>query len=100
MKIELCDSDIYTIGRGSHCDYQLDQIMFKDVEENMKYDKTSRIHIQISQENGKMVLHDKSENGTYANGVKVEKKYLNTGDKIAVIRADFNIFSFNYCAPC
>ena len=96
LKIELCDTDIYTIGRGSYCDYQLDPIMFEDEEENMKYDKTSRTRIQISQENGKFVLYDKSENGTYTNGVKVEKKYLSDGDRIAVIRADFNIFSFDY----
>ena len=99
VKIELCDSDSFTIGRGSQCNFQLDQNMFEEEEENIQHNKTSRVHILIAQESGELVLYDKSENGTYVNGTKVEKKILSTGDRIGVLREDFNIFDFNECAP-
>ena len=94
VKIENCESDIFTIGRGSQCNYQLDQNMFEEDDENLKHDKISRVHISLVRDCGKLILYNKSANGTYVNGIKVDRKLLEHGDRIGVLKEDFEICYF------
>lgn len=65
-----------TIGRGRECDIRLDQA----------FDKISRKHAVITiTPSGKMKIYDTSSNGTFVNGVQVEKPNgvsIKRGDKI------------------
>ena len=54
----------------------------------------SRHHAEIAYEEGKYVLYDKnSTSGTYVNGKKIEKCFLNSGDLISF--ANINIMFVN-----
>ena len=86
--------DTFAIGRGPYCDFQLDPATFEEEEENLNHNKTSRVHLLLANELGELILYDKSTNGTYVNGIKVEKIKLSSGDKVAMLRYDYNIFSF------
>ena len=94
VKIELSENEQYSIGRALQCDFNLDQSMLDDEEEHLSYDNISRLHMIILQEEGKFVLYDKSENGTFINGVKVQRKCLSDGDRIAVVNEELEIFIF------
>ncbi len=57
-------------------------------------DFLSRHHAEIAYENGKYVLYDKdSTSGTFVNGKKIEKCFLNSGDLISF--ANINIMFVN-----
>ena len=54
----------------------------------------SRHHAEIAYEDGRYVLYDKnSTSGTYVNGKKIEKCFLNSGDLISF--ANINIMFVN-----
>lgn len=54
----------------------------------------SRNHAEVAFEEGKYVLYDKnSTSGTYVNGKKIEKCFLNSGDLISF--ANINIMFVN-----
>src|SRR5215471_6223035 len=77
------DSERMVIGRG-----QKAQIRLLD-------DGISREHAQLVLQGEKIVLHDLgSTNGTYCNGLKVDKKELVDGDKILV--GSTTILKFTY----
>jgi pSer/pThr/pTyr-binding forkhead associated (FHA) protein len=57
-------------------------------------DFLSRYHAEISFEEGKYVLYDKgSTSGTFVNGKKIEKCFLNSGDLISF--ANINLMFVN-----
>ena len=69
-----------TIGRESSCDICL------------PLDYLSRKHISLEPQNGKLFIEDlNSSNGTYVNGVKVDKAELNPGDKIKLDVLTFEV---------
>ena len=94
LKIELCESETYTIGRNSCCDFQLDQNMFEEEDENLQHNKISRLHISLENEDGKMMILNKSANGTFVNGVQVSKKVLLDGDRIGALGEEFELFIY------
>jgi pSer/pThr/pTyr-binding forkhead associated (FHA) protein len=54
----------------------------------------SRYHAEIAYEEGKFILYDKnSTSGTFVNGKKIEKCFLNSGDLISF--ANINIMFVN-----
>lgn len=65
-------SEKLTIGRDASCDIELTD------------DDISRIHFMISFENGFAQLIDKSTNGTFVNGKKVQNCELNDNDAISI----------------
>jgi len=65
--------------RSSH--FSLGRDLANDVQ--LLYPKVSRVHAEITYENGTYIITDqKSRNGTYINGKKVRKKVLDDGDRI------------------
>ena len=57
-------------------------------------DFLSRYHAEIAYEEGKYILYDKnSTSGTFVNGKKIEKCFLNSGDLISF--ANINIMFVN-----
>jgi pSer/pThr/pTyr-binding forkhead associated (FHA) protein len=57
-------------------------------------DFLSRYHAEIAYEDGKYILYDKnSTSGTFVNGKKIEKCFLNSGDLISF--ANINIMFVN-----
>jgi pSer/pThr/pTyr-binding forkhead associated (FHA) protein len=67
--------------------------MFKQ-EENLQYNKVSRVHFSISRNNGNLILKNNSMNGTFVNGILVDKIGLLPGDVVSVLQNDFEIFRF------
>ena len=51
-----------------------------------------RVHFVISLEGRNLVLKSKSLNGTFVNGSAVEEKCLVSGDIVAVLDDDFELF--------
>ena len=94
IKIELHLGDTFAIGRGPYCDFQLDQAIFEEDEDNLHHNKSSRVHMLLANESGTLILYDKSANGTYVNGTKVDKTCLSSGDKVAILKDDYDIFYF------
>lgn len=73
--IPLEQNTSYTIGRGSACEIQLPDI------------SVSREHARIHSRGDEFVLEDLgSTNGTYVNGERVERRTLQSGDKMRVGR--------------
>lgn len=73
--LDLRPGSVTRIGRGLTCDVHLDDA------------SVSRRHARIVERNGRAVLlDDRSMNGTYVNGRRVEAAILSDGDEIALGR--------------
>ena len=68
------------IGRDSNCDIQIDNIAV-----SRKHARITKEHSRITDGPGDYFVEDMgSQNGTFVNGHKVDKKMLNTGDEITI----------------
>ncbi|MGH8895439.1 MAG: FHA domain-containing protein [Egibacteraceae bacterium] len=77
----LLDRDLVTVGRHPTSDIFLDDIT------------VSRGHVEFRRESGRFWLHDVgSLNGTYVNGVRVERQILSTGDGLQI--GKFKLIAF------
>jgi pSer/pThr/pTyr-binding forkhead associated (FHA) protein len=73
----------FTIGRANDCNLVLDE------------STVSAKHAKITKVGDRYEIHDlNSTNGTFVNGVKVERKGLRTNDKLK-----FDVFEFRYINP-
>ena len=91
IKLQLYVDEIFTVGRDVDCSFTFGEKMFKD-EENLEYNKASRVHFSLSLDDGHLILTNNSMNGTFVNGVSVENKCLCSGDKISILHKDLEIF--------
>ena len=72
---------IKTIGRASSADFIVDAGMI------------SRVHCRLSAKVTELEVVDlDSTNGTYVNGIRVDKALLNPGDELGVGRVTFKVF--------
>ena len=94
VKVELHGDESFTVGRELNCNFPLADSMFEK-EENRQYNKASRHHFKIHLECGQFFLTNMSSNGTFVNGMKIEKHFLSHGDKISILENDFEIFHFH-----
>ena len=67
-----------------------------DAAIHLRSQDTSRRHARISQsEDGEFILEDlKSRNGTYINGVAIDRQVLNTGDKLMIGSSSVLLFTY------
>lgn len=73
IKNQPLEKDEYTIGRQDGCDIRIDNLGI------------SRNHARIVRDGSGFVVEDlQSSNGTFVNGVQVQKHNLNEGDEIAI----------------
>ena len=81
----LLDSDVFTIGRKSQNDIQIDDISVSGtharvlVEKNFYMENLKDVYIE----------DDNSTNGTYVNGKKIKKHMLRHGDMVQIGRHEF-----------
>ena len=72
VRVELAQEDT-SIGRGSHCRVRL------------PFENTSRLHARITYSDEEYYIEDlESTNGTFLNGVKVQKCVLRSNDQIQI----------------
>jgi pSer/pThr/pTyr-binding forkhead associated (FHA) protein len=77
----LLDRDLVTVGRHPTSDIFLDDIT------------VSRRHVEFHRESRRFWIHDVgSLNGTYVNGVRVERQVLSTGDELQI--GKFKLIAF------
>ena len=62
----------------------------------LKLKKVSRIHFSMYLEDGQLILKNNSLNGTYINGLAVEKQVIFPGDILSVLQDDFCIYKFQF----
>ena len=93
-----------TVGRDEQCGLRLQEHLFPNTHENLRLDKTSRLHFVISRQAGMNHIVNKSMNGTYVNKTSLvqDKVYeLRNKDVIAMLSPCLPLFTFleevSYC---
>ena len=86
-----------TVGRDQTCGLVLQPNIFPFYDENIQFNKISRVHFEIRRKNGVAYIMNKSMNGTFGNRTPLDKDRLyelrNT-DKIAIISPALPLFAF------
>ena len=86
-----------TVTLGREADVVIDEKLFEGNSENRKWGKISRVHFEVSKENRRATLLDKSSNGTYINEKrvgKVKSSRLAHLDEIGVLECDFALYYY------
>ena len=91
IELHMHADEIFTVGRDVECSFTFDDKMFKE-EENLEYNKASRVHFSLFLNDGKLMLKNNSMNGTFVNGLPEDEKCLCSGDEISVLHKDYVIF--------
>eukprot|EP00092_Neocalanus_flemingeri_P039015 GFUD01042471.1.p1 GENE.GFUD01042471.1~~GFUD01042471.1.p1 ORF type:complete len:687 (-),score=183.83 GFUD01042471.1:48-2108(-) len=94
---ELVGEERFTVGREQYCKLVFEEFMFPGSEENLQCNKTSRVQFEVFIENSRPYIQDKSMNGTFVNGVKLNRddsKRLNHGDVISILQVDLEMFCY------
>ena len=86
-----------TVGRDQACGLVIQPNIFPFYDENIQFNKISRVHFEIRRKNGVAFIMNKSMNGTFGNRTPLDKDRLyelrNT-DKIAIISPALPLFLF------
>ena len=86
-----------TVGRDQACGLVIQPNIFPFYDENIQFNKISRVHFEIRRKNGVAYIMNKSMNGTFGNRTALDKDRLyelrNT-DKIAIISPELPLFTF------
>ena len=87
------------MGRETSCNLVLEDFMFPGPEddENLQWNKTSRVQFEIIIENETPHMIDRSMNGTFVNGIRLSKdvfKQLCHGDVISILQLDLELFCY------
>ena len=88
---------LVSVGREQTCGLVFQPHMIPASNENIQFNKISRVHFEIRRKNGVAYIRNKSMNGTFGNRTPLDKDRLyelrNT-DKIAIISPDLPLFTF------
>jgi len=96
-EVALSGEQVFTVGREQQCDLVLEEFMFNSSDENLQCNKTSRVQFEISIENERPFISDRSMNGTFVNGSKLMRgvsRRLNHGDVISILQVELEMFCY------
>ena len=86
----------FSAGREDTCSLVFEENMIQSVSKpNREITETSRLHFEIHRSDDKTFIVDRSENGTFVRGTKLDKnkpRLLRHGDFIAVVQPDTELF--------
>ncbi|XP_057666394.1 ovarian-specific serine/threonine-protein kinase Lok-like [Diorhabda carinulata] len=96
MESVAINKDVFMIGRSPKCDIVMTESNFG--RDNV-ISSISKEHLIISKKGTLAYLQDISKNGTFINGIRIEKRKLvclKDGDKISLGQKPTNIYTFQY----
>jgi len=96
-EIQILGDERFTVGREHTCNLVLEEFMFDSDDDNLQWNKTSRVQFEIICEAERLFILDKSMNGSFLNGERLRggvAKRLNHGDTISILQQHFELFCY------